>query len=278
MSRWYLGTSYDLCFAPAPELLRSHLGGQPARTFTIKLPLVYLRGQQERCPTSGRIHWQLLASFVRQVRIPQVKQLVCDGHWEPSRSEAARDYVWKESTSIAGTRFEIGEEPVRRNRATDWESVRSKAVAGDLHQIPADIFVRYYRSLCAIAADHSQPVAVLRTVHVFWGATGTGKSKRAWEEAGVSAYAKDPRSKWWCGYRDQRNVIIDEFRGGIDISHLLRWLDRYPVSVETKGSSKPLLAQNIWITSNLDPRLWYPDLDADTLAALLRRINITHFN
>lgn len=81
----------------------------------------------------------------------------------------------------------------------------------------------------------------------------------------------------WCGYRGEAHVIVDEFRGGIDISHILRWTDRYPVCVETKGSSRPLVATSIWITSNLDPRNWYPDLDPDSLDALLRRLNITHF-
>lgn len=113
---------------------------------------------------------------------------------------------------------------------------------------------------------------------MFWGRTGTGKSLRAWEEAGVEAYAKDPRTKWWCGYNGQRNVIIDEFRGSVDIAHLLRWFDRYPVRVELKGSTRPFAAENIWITSNLDPRHWYPDLDSETQNALLRRLtNIIHF-
>jgi len=113
---------------------------------------------------------------------------------------------------------------------------------------------------------------------VFWGRTGTGKSYRAWHEAGLDAYVKDPRTKWWCSYKGQENVVLDEFRGAIDVSHLLRWLDCYPVLVEIKGGSRPLLARKIWITSNLDPRLWYSDLDQETLDALLRRLNITHFN
>lgn len=71
--------------------------------------------------------------------------------------------------------------------------------------------------------------------------------------------------------------MLDEFRGGIDISHILRWTDRYPVQVEIKGSSRPLLATRIWITSNLHPSKWYPDLDPETLAALLRRLTITEF-
>lgn len=135
-----------------------------------------------------------------------------------------------------------------------------------------------YRTLRAIASDHSTPRAIVRTVYVFWGRTCTGKSRRAWDEAGDGAYGKDPRSKFWDGYTGQEAVIIDEFRGGIDISHILRWTDRYPVRVEIKGSSRPLDAARIWITSNVDPRSWYPDLDPETLDALLRRFNITHFN
>lgn len=93
----------------------------------------------------------------------------------------------------------------------------------------------------------------------------------------MDAYPKDPRSKFWDGYRGHQHVVIDEFRGGIDISHILRWLDRYPVIVEVKGSSTVLKAEGIWITSNLDPRCWYPEADEETVSALLRRLNITHF-
>lgn len=111
---------------------------------------------------------------------------------------------------------------------------------------------------------------------MFWGATGVGKSRRAWAEATFDAYPKDPRTKFWDGYRGQEHVVIDEFRGGIDVSHLLRWLDRYPVNVEIKGSSTTLCAKKFWITSNLPPEQWYPDLDEATKLALLRRLNVTH--
>jgi len=122
------------------------------------------------------------------------------------------------------------------------------------------------------------PRCILRTCEVFWGDTETGKSRRAWGEAGLHAYSKDPRTKWWCGYQGQEHVVIDEFRGTIDIAHLLRWLDRYPVTVETKGGAKSLVAEKIWITSNISPDQWYPDLDPETLNALKRRLKITHFN
>jgi len=116
-----------------------------------------------------------------------------------------------------------------------------------------------------------------RTVTVYWGPTGTGKSRRAWDESGLDAYPKDPRTKFWDGYQSQPCVVIDEFRGAIDVSHLLRWFDRYPVLVEIKGSSVVLVADRIWITSNLRPDAWFPELDGSTLAALLRRLHVVEF-
>jgi len=117
-----------------------------------------------------------------------------------------------------------------------------------------------------------------RTCIVYWGRTGTGKTRKAWEDAGLDAYPKDPNTKWWTGYKGNDCVIIDEFRGTIAINHLLRWLDRYPVYVETKGSSLPLQATKFWITSNVDPTNWYEGLDEATLNALLRRLTIYEMN
>lgn len=115
---------------------------------------------------------------------------------------------------------------------------------------------------------------MLRSVTVFWGPTGTGKTRRAWELGGMDAYPKVPNTKFWDGYQGQKVVIIDEFRGDISISNLLRWFDRYPVLVEIKGSSTILCAETVYITSNLSPREWYRDLDEATVDALLRRLDI----
>jgi len=197
-------------------------------------------------------------------------------HCEPTRSTAAEAYVHKEETRD-GEPFSFGSKPFNRNSGTDWSRIKELAKGGQLDLVPADVYVRYYRTLVSIAADHADPVGVEKDVFVFYGRTGTGKSRRAWEEAGPGAYAKDPRSKFWCGYRDHEHVIIDEFRGGIDISHILRWTDRYPVNVEIKGSSRPLKAKKIWITSNLHPMNWFIDCDRETKDALLRRLQITEF-
>lgn len=252
----------------------------PHHHFTPFLPenVDWIKGQLELSNTTAYSHWQLVIGFKSQQRLSAVKNTFgAECHAEPTRSAAADDYVYKDDTAILGTRFELGTKPLRRNNSKDWDSIKNSAKEGRLDDIPGDVYVHCYNNLRRIAVDNSKPIALEREVQVYWGPTGAGKSRRAWDEAGLDAYPKDPRSKFWDGYRDHQHVVIDEYRGGIDISHLLRWFDRYPVLVEIKGSSAVLKATKIWITSNIPPSAWYPDLDQATMDALLRRLTITEF-
>lgn len=234
---------------------------------------------ERKNPTEeGFLHWQVVVSFDRKVRLKRVKYVFGSKcHCEPSKSTAANDYVWKDETSIEGTRFELGALPIQRGDPKDWDAIVRSAKLGLFEEIPSDVLLRYYGNIKRLSADFCKPAAIQREIFVYWGATNLGKSRRAWDEAGMDAYPKDPRSKFWDGYRNQPNVVIDEFRGGIDIAHMLRWLDRYPVIVEVKGSSVVLQAQKMWITSNLHPRAWYPQVDPETMSALLRRFEIFMF-
>lgn len=236
-----------------------------------------VRGQKE-VGAGGFEHWQLVVSYAKKVGLRRVQSDFGPGYAAPTLSDRARSYVWKEDTRVPETNFELGTLAVRRNSDTDWDDIRRVALSGNLLEIPSDIYVRCYHQLRSIGKDHLRPVAMDRTCYAFWGATATGKSHRAWEEAGADAYPKDPNTKFWDGYDGQTHVVIDEFRGLISISNLLRWLDKYPVIVEIKGSSVPLKSRTIWITSNLEPAKWYPDLDQETLDALLRRLTVTQFH
>jgi len=250
-----------------------------ANFLPFKPPTVqYIKGQLESGIQTGYLHWQVLVCFQRKIRRRGVVAIfgsTC--HAEPSNSPAANNYVWKDDTAIANTRFELGSLPIQRASSQDWDRIRQLAQRSDFQDIPSDIYVRNYNSLRRISADNLQPLGVVKRVKCFWGPPGTGKSRAAWDQATFDAYPKDPRTKFWDGYTGQDRVVLDEFRGGIDISHILRWLDRYPVLVEVKGSAVVLKASQIWITSNLHPKDWYPQLDQDTVAALLRRLEIVYF-
>jgi len=254
----------------------------PHQDFTPYLPpgSMYIKGQLESGWENGFLHWQLVLYFLKIVSLSYVKMLMGDRvHAEKSNSAAAEEYVWKDSTHIEGTRFELGKKSIKRNSEKDWDLIVSNARSGKLDEIPGDILVRCYGNLKKIHVDSLKPCFMEREVYVYWGKTGAGKSRLAWQEAGVEAFPKDPNTKFWDGYAGHEHVVMDEYRGSVSISHLLRWLDRYPVIVEVKGSSVAFKATKIWITSNLDPKEWYKDLDEETYLALRRRFTkVVHFN
>lgn len=274
-------TLQSVCVATVDEQDIANSGGYINNSDSVEQQLVRRR---DECSISGEVidvlgylHWQLFVVFDTKRRLRAVRDTFGPWHAEPTRSEAARTYCWKDETSVKGTRFELGKYPFRHNSKVDWDAVRSLAKCGKLDDIPSSVYVRSYFQLRRIATDNLVPVGIERQVTCYWGSTGTGKSRTAWEQAGENGYPKDPRTKFWDGYRGQENVVMDEFRGGIDVSHMLRWLDRYPVIIEVKGSSTVLYAKRFFITSNLDPRLWYPDIDDETRSALLRRMTIVYF-
>lgn len=236
--------------------------------------IVYIKGQLEE-GEGGFRHWQLVAYFRRKCRLGGVKQLFGRrAHAELTRSEAAVEYVWKEDTYVEGTKFEFGESPFRRNRRTDWDAVKKAAEGRDWSSIPSDVLIRYYGNLRRIQNDSLQSYERGVRVVCYWGVSGIGKSRRARHESVGEVYNKDPDTKWWDGYKGEDTVIIDEYSGSFPITSLLRWLDRYGCSVETKGGSTPLVATHIFITCNLHPKTWYPKLPERQWAALERRMEI----
>lgn len=120
-------------------------------------------------------------------------------------------------------------------------------------------------------------------VQVFYGSTGTGKTRKAYELLG---YDETETWRWvpgagvtfFDGYVGQDNVIFDEFRGQIPLGQILTLLDGYPTRVQIKGSSVHWSPLKIILTSPVHPREWYTSVGEDKVEQLLRRINkITEF-
>lgn len=260
---------------------RDHPDWTPSATLLSSL-IVYAKGQKEAGTKLGQpyIHWQWTINFSRTVRVSQVMKLVPRGsHIEVSRSDAVNDYVWKEDTKIEGTEFEYGKKPFRKQEKKDWDLIKKLAQEDRLNEIVSDVYVCNYNSLKRIAKDNMKPIVQEREIFCYWGATNCGKSHRAWTEAGLDAFPKISTTKFWDAYDRHEHVVIEEFRGQIDISSILTWTDKWPVLVEAKHGGTVFRAKKIWFTSNKHPRDWYPELDEPTRAALLRRFNkIIHFS
>ncbi len=139
-------------------------------------------------------------------------------------------------------------------------------------------FIRYHRGIEKYISLHT-PMRFWETIVIcYWGKTGTGKSKRIYDEL-VRANKLDfkyfwvyPGKGWFDSYSGQDIVILDEFYGDMQASLLLKVLDRYPLSVPTKGSHVNFCPKVIYITSNVHPEEWYPNIPDDVRNAILRKI------
>lgn len=135
-----------------------------------------------------------------------------------------------------------------------------------------------YVSLCESPRKRTDPL----TVRWYWGPTGSGKTRRAFDEAeaaGIEPFVKSGNFKWFDGYEGHQFVIFDDFRDAhCEFGWLLRLLDIYPLTVEIKGGTRQWKPKTVVITSPMPPEECYRTMQAtdkyDKISQLLRRITI----
>lgn len=117
-------------------------------------------------------------------------------------------------------------------------------------------------------------------VFVLWGSTNTGKTSAVFDAHDHSDIYMHTGSMWFDGYDGHSVALFDDFDGKeFRISYLLKLLDRYPFRVPVKGGFVSWYPRTIYITSNLNPVLWYPNADSQHFLALRRRFTkVTHYS
>jgi hypothetical protein len=239
--------------------------------------LVYGREQGDQ----GTPHLQGFVSLTSRKSMSFVKNLLGTRlHLEPRRGtvQQAVDYCEKD-----GDVWRFGEQPAGQGERTDLKRVHSAIKEGKTLQEIADVhpqeFIRYHNGITKLHSFYQKKRDWQTEVFVFWGATGTGKTKRAFQEAGETKWIY-PSGGWFDGYDGQDNVIFDEYTGGeFKLSYLLKLLDRYEMQVPVKGGFVNWKPKKLWITSNLKPEDWYPNARDEHKQALRRRFtHVVHFN
>lgn len=110
-------------------------------------------------------------------------------------------------------------------------------------------------------------------VIIYVGASGTGKSYTAQQQEDCYVVPWPTGGRWWWPhYRGEYTVIMDEFRHQIKMDVMLKMMDRYIWHLEAKGRSFQFTSRRIIITTNVDPRDWYPNLTREKKEPLARRI------
>ena len=253
----------------------------------------YICWGKEVAPTTGTRHLQGLVRFQNSYRKSAVldkfarilgcarEELTVWFDFQAGTFVQARDYCAK-----GGDFEEFGTRPHGRGKRTDLDEVAGRIVSGSTLQESIEdcpsVYVKYHRGLIALGQTLQRPRTERPEVYWFWGPTGTGKTRRAFEEA-PGSYWKDS-TKWWDGYQNQESVIIDDYRPSKEMSlnYLLRLFDRYPLQVESKGGYLVMNSTKFYVCVPDRHDVLFGKCDwigDDKIDQLTRRITkIVHFN
>lgn len=245
----------------------------------------YLVFQEEETPTTKKWHVQGYAEFASPLRRNALKRWFQD---ETANCRAAkgsaeenRVYCTKEDSRIGGP-FEKGE-ATRQGQRTDLEGLRQSIKEGadnrGLWEEHFPTMVKYHRAVAAYRLAVGQGNREPPEVIVYWGPTGTGKTRRVHHETGGAVCAVDVPHKigasaWFDGYDGCANVLIDDFGGEYPINFFKRLTDRYRMIVPVKGGFVQWCPSKIYITSNCEPQHWYPEERQADRDAVARRISV----
>lgn len=247
--------------------------------------------QLERCPSTGRVHYQGYVRFDIKCRIRRAKAIMGSDtiHLERRKGthEQAKEYCTKVGSRIAGP-WLSGVDPQGGGKRSDLAEVTAALYLGTplrtiMHDEP-QLYCQYRQGLRDIAADSLRTRArdwrALEVI-VNWGDAGTGKTRAAVERGGDDYFILDHSERvWFDGYAGEKTLIIDDFYGWIKYHYLLRILDGYELRLEIKGGFTYAFWTTVIITSNKEPKDWYPVIFGDNRVsgALSRRITtINHF-
>lgn len=203
-------------------------------------------------------------------------------------TDEAINYCTKQDTRIHGTEiYEKGERPVGQGARSDIATLAGAVLSGtSLRAIARENpmgFIRYHRGVERLIEVIRPPIErPAPDVLIYWGPTGTGKSRLVRE-------SYPPETTYWWPRPSHRNaapyaygltpekttIVFDDFYSWIPYDLVLRICDRNPLQVNRSGAGTALgPITTVVFTSNADPRTWWPGVrlyDAD-LSAFFRRV------
>ncbi len=255
--------------------------------------IAYIKLQEEKGHGSTAYeHYQVYICLKERKRLTWLKKHIHrTAHWEKKRGTVAEaiDYVSKADTRVeGGIQFEYGEKPREREEAAtaaaassrsykrareqevrekeepkkDAQDILERMSKGELvawKDVPADVkmlpsFLSAYRQETKDALGPRRDDLKIITII---GPPGCGKSyaiSEVFPKAGKACMGNN--GLWFCNPRSEV-MVFEEFSGQIPLQNMLKFLDPYPLALETKGAMEPAMYRLVIITSNTDPGHWY---------------------
>lgn len=227
---------------------------------------------------SGTPHLQGYICFTRRLRFNPVRQRIGQrAHIEKTKGSPAANKAYCQKD---GDFEEFGTGPTSQGKRSDLDCVYDACKEGGTRTSIGDAFkgtyIRYKRSIDQLLREVKQTVRDPDdepSVVVYWGATGTGKTRKVWESHSRDSIYVHTGERWFDGYAGHEVALFDDFDGSaFKLTYFLRLLDRYPMTVPIKGDYVQWNPKIIYITSNRDPAEWYSGASEEHQAALARRL------
>lgn len=248
--------------------------------------VTYMFWQRERGSKTQREHLQMYWEYAKRVTSAKQRERF-GGFWGVAQGDVDENKVYcsKEDDRVGGP-WELGVPakvtpgPVAGSkRAACFESIRKSGFIETLLQEPTLICAAGL-SVCKEFSFHLlkktrgndyRPPQIL----ILFGPTGVGKSALAnsfYSKTGSYRLCFHENIVWWDGYYNESVIIMDEFYGQIQFTHMLDLLDGYANRVAVKGGFS-YLDNKVWIlTSNSAPWLWWKNLTEEKKAPFYNRI------
>lgn len=185
----------------------------------------------------------------------------------------------EDSTRCGCPSFSFGERPEPRvgrshsqRRGVDWIAIRDLAASGVPERLvlQSDECVgllrghfQYYRwAKSVLTAPQNTPEEwSQRSVLVYWGRTGTGKSRRVRAECarlGLPLWVAPvgATGTWYDGFDGHFAALFDDFTGGMPFRDLLNILEGNKVRVQVKGTFVTFGPSVVFFTSDRPWQQW----------------------
>lgn len=228
----------------------------------------------------GTPHLQFSVTFKRAYSLAGLKKLHPRVHWEFQQCKQDNNYCRKRDSELIIDRDERKKKGARTDIQEIKEVVKDTLSMAEVVNCATSVQSVRMAELWLKYNEPKRPINPKIEIHWRYGPAGVGKTRAIWEKHGLSVFTPTTY-KWWEGYDGHKIVLIDEFRANwCSFGDLLKLLDIYPYTVETKGGSRQIQATCWYITSCKHPaQVYNPEaFDAfEKVNQLLRRLTtITH--
>lgn len=242
--------------------------------------------QKEVAPTTGTPHLQGYMNLEKRQRMTGVqKSLVglgiqltlinANGTPESNRTYCSKaggqDFIEFGNIKIVGS-----------GKRTDLmevaEKVLGKRPINEIAEEHPVEYIKYHRGITALKfiTTRIPDERPMETV-LFFGDANTGKSTKARQYAKLygnyyTLAQPNNGSLWWDGYKGEKSILIDEYKGWILPTQLNCILDQYKISLFIKSGTTYGEYEHVFITSNYPPEEWYSEKVIWDKQALFRRL------